>query len=253
MRRGADRNRGDACLPVFRHVPQVDPPGGLEENLVPETLHRFPDSLGRHVVEKEGVRAGGDGFFRRFQALHLDFHTGEVVRHFPGRRHGHGDPPRRTDGVLLDENAVGQAKTVAVPAACPHGVLFQDTKQGSGLPGVQNPGAERGYPFDIRGRGRGDSGQAPEDTQRHALLAGKTAPEPGGPPWRTTSAATMPPQKTPLPPARKIPRAGPEKEEPKGSPKGASSRSAARTISSYSSRDITAGVGSPVRGSGKDW
>src|SRR3990172_4047730 len=71
----------------------------------------------------------------------------------------------RADGVLLDEDAVGQGKPVVLPAARPDRVLFQDAEQRGGLPRIQNAGAECRYPLDVRSRGRGDAGEMLEEIQ----------------------------------------------------------------------------------------
>ena len=52
-----------------------------------------------------------------------------------------GDPARRPDPVLLDENPVRKGEPVVRPASHPDGVLLEDPEQGRRFPRVEQPRA----------------------------------------------------------------------------------------------------------------
>jgi len=147
------------------------------------------------------------------------------------------------------------------------------TQQGRGLPCVEQAGAVSGHPLRVKAvavatpesrcrkfratrspRSKASTGPDASPT----LSPGATRTPSGtkdtvtdGSTWRNTSSATGPPQSTPSAQAMNAPDPSAGNELPKGSPEGASSRRAARTVSSYSERGITKVPADQVQGSSR--
>ena len=136
-------------------------------------FHRAPQLRRGHVVEQDDVRAGGNGLghLRERVGFHFDLQSRKF---FPRASHGGGDGVglRLAQGgevVVLDEHEIVKPEAVIAPAAAGHGVFLEASPAGSGLPRVEDLclGAAHGV-GELR-RERGDTGEALDKIQRHAL------------------------------------------------------------------------------------
>src|SRR5581483_9513701 len=80
--------------------------------------------------------------------------------------------------VVLDEDAIGEADAVVVPAALADGVLLQEPPAGGGLARVEDLAAAAGD-IDVAARQRGDAAEPLQEVQGRALRGQDRAHRPG--------------------------------------------------------------------------
>ena len=228
-----------------------------------------------HIVEEDRVGPRRDRRLHVRNRLRLDLDAKQVVRRRTRRGDRRGDPPDRADPVLLDQDPVRKGEPVVRPAPHPDGVLLENPEQRRRFPRVEKLRAVGGDPRSVEGRRGGHAREPLEEVQGHPLRSqergGGTGrvPDPVAPGHATPFGGEgngngrvdlaehlrrhRPAAQHPVTPRQEKARRVSPDASPKGSPNGASSRRAARTISSYRCREITPGIGSPARSSSRAW
>ncbi len=161
------------------HRPEVDASGGLESGPGSEARHQPAELVRGAIVEEKGVGTGLQGGFR--VRLGLDLHLQPEVRRRaqPGRLDRGGDPARRGDVVVLDQQGVEE--TGAMVGAPAHGdrVLVENPPAGQRLARVDDLGAGAGHPLHEVPGGGGDARHATEEIEGGALCSQNSASGPG--------------------------------------------------------------------------
>src|SRR6266702_284606 len=131
--------------------------------------------IGANVARGLDQHTGCQGLVYFHHCFALDFDLKQVGSQAASGSDGCCDAPGRLDVVVLDENAIAQAKAVIVPAARPYSILLQAAQTWRRLARIKDarPCAFDGA-YTTRSDG-GDAGEMTEKIQGHALSAQQRA------------------------------------------------------------------------------
>src|SRR6266487_2725566 len=140
--------------------------GSLDQHTGSATAHQFYRPAHHfyiHIVKQDDIRTRCKRLLYLCLRFALDLDFEQVGSQAAGGSDGRRDSSCSLDVIILDENAIAQAKTVVVTATGAHGVFFQAAQPWCRLTRIEDV---RSRALDGADTARGDGGDAAEAAKK---------------------------------------------------------------------------------------